>query len=132
MNQAQDNVERVRRGYAAFNAADMATLMELFAEDASWHTPGRGILAGDHKGRDAVFAQFGRYAAETAGTFRAVLQTVLSDEADTAVGIHHNTAERNGKQLDVDCCIVFELKDGKVVRGSEYFYNLHAWDEFWS
>ncbi len=32
-----------------------------FDESASWHTPGRSSLAGDHKGRDAVFAQFGRY-----------------------------------------------------------------------
>ncbi len=54
------NAEIVRRGYHAFNTADMETLTELFDENASWHTPGRSI-GGDRKGREAVFAQFGRY-----------------------------------------------------------------------
>ncbi len=129
---ADENAEAVRRGYAAFNAADMETLTELFDESASWHTPGRSSIAGDHEGRDATFAQFGRYGGETAGTFKADLQDVLKAEDGRVVGVHHNTAERNGKHLDVDCCLVFEFKEGKVVAGREYFYDLHAWDEFWS
>ena len=48
------------------------------------------------------------------------------------VGIHHNSGERNGKQLDVDVALVFELKDGKVIDGREHFHDLYAWDEFWS
>ena len=48
MNEAERNAEVVRRGYAAFNSGDMETLTELFDESASWHTPGRGRLAGDH------------------------------------------------------------------------------------
>ena len=47
---AAENVAAVRRGYEAFNTADMKTLTELFDESASWHTPGRGSLAGDHRG----------------------------------------------------------------------------------
>lgn len=57
MNQ---NVEIVRRGYAAFNTGDIKTLTELFDANASWHTPGRGSIAGDRKGLEAVFGQFGR------------------------------------------------------------------------
>jgi hypothetical protein len=48
------------------------------------------------------------------------------------VAVHHNSGVRNGKRLDVDCCIVFEIKNGRVTRGAEHFYNLYAWDEFWS
>jgi len=40
------------------------------------------------------------------------------------IAIHHNTAERNGKELDVDCCLVFEVEDGRITAGSEYFYDL--------
>ena len=126
------NAALVRRGYEAFNTADMETLTELFAESASWHTPGRGPLAGDRVGRDAVFAQFGQYGGQTGGTFRATLQQVLTSDDGRVVGIHRNTAERNGKTLDVTCCIVFEIEDGRVVDGREHFYDLYAWDEFWS
>ena len=50
MSEADENAATVRRGYEAFNSADMKTLTEIFDESASWHTPGRGSLAGDHQG----------------------------------------------------------------------------------
>jgi len=126
------NVELVRRGYEAFNTADIETLTELMAPNASWHTPGRGPLAGDYEGRDAVFGQFGLYGGQTNGTFRATLQHVLATDEGCAVAVHHNTGERNGKTLDVSCCVVFEIEDGQVVSGREYFHDLQAWDDFWA
>jgi ketosteroid isomerase-like protein len=60
VSQAEQNVEVDRRGYEAFNTANMAALTELFAEDAAWRTPGRSPIEGGDQGRDAVFAQFGR------------------------------------------------------------------------
>ena len=132
MNNAEKNVETVRRGYAAFNSGDMKTLTEIFHESASWHTPGRSPLAGDHKGREAAFALFGRYAGDTGGTFKAVLQSVGKSDDGRVVAIHRNTAKRGAKQLDVGCCLVFEFKDGRVTDGREYFFDLYAWDTFWS
>jgi ketosteroid isomerase-like protein len=129
---ADENVELVRRGYEAFNSGDMETLTEIFDENASWHTPGRGPLAGDHQGREATFAYFGQLGGQTGGTFRATLQTLFSSDDGGVIGVHHNTAERDGKRLDVDVCLVFELKDGRVVGGREHFFDLYAWDEFWS
>jgi ketosteroid isomerase-like protein len=129
---AEEDIAVVRRGYEAFNTADMQTLNELFDESVSWHTPGRGSLAGDHVGRDATFAYFGQLGGQTGGTFRATLEHVTADGEGRVVGIHHNSGERNGKQLDVDCALVFELKDGRVVDGREHLGDLYAWDEFWS
>ena len=57
---------------------------------------------------------------------------MLTSDDGRVIGIHRNTAERNGKTLDVTCCIVFEIEDGRVVDGREHFYDLYAWDEFWS
>ncbi|MBK7080679.1 MAG: nuclear transport factor 2 family protein [Betaproteobacteria bacterium] len=73
------------------------------------------------RGREAVFAQFGRYGGETGGTFKATLLQVFKADDSRVVGMHRNTAERDGKRLDVGCCIVFEFKDGRVVDGREYF-----------
>jgi ketosteroid isomerase-like protein len=128
----ESNADIVRRGYAAFNAADTGTLMNIFDRNAMWHTPGRGSIGGNRKGRSAVFAQFGRYGGETGGTFRATLLDVFESEGGGVVTLHHNTGERNGKRLNVLCCIVFELKDGCVTSGREHFYDLYAWDKFWS
>ena len=132
MSRADENAEVVRRGYTAFNAADIKTLTELMPENASWHTPGRSRIAGDHRGREAVFAQFGRYGGETKGTFKADLQQVFGSDDGRVVAIHHNSGERNGKRLDVGCCIVFQVKDGQMISGREHFFDLYNWDEFWS
>jgi hypothetical protein len=70
MTEGERNAEIVRRAYEAFNTADMEALTETFDESACWHTPGRSPLAGDHEGRDAVFAQFGRYGGTPAGPSR--------------------------------------------------------------
>jgi len=129
---AAEDIAAVRRGYEAFNTGDVQTLMELFDESASWHTPGRGRLAGDHEGREATFAYFGELGGQTGGTFRAELRHLTADGEGLVVGIHHNSGERNGKRLDVDCCLVFEMRDGKVMDGREHFGDLYAWDEFWS
>jgi ketosteroid isomerase-like protein len=63
-NTVTHNTAVVRLGYEALNAADVRALTELFDEGASWHTPGRDPLAVDQQGREATFAQFGRYAGE--------------------------------------------------------------------
>lgn len=132
MSPMTSHADLVRRGYKAFNEADMQTLLEIFDEKASWHTPGRTPIAGDRRGRDAVFAQFARYGGETQGTFKAALQDVLATEDGRVVGIHRNTGERNGKRLDVSCCIVFDVKGGKIISGREHFIDLYHWDQFWA
>jgi len=126
------NAAIVARAYEAFNAGDIATLTRLFDANSSWHTPGRCTIAGSRTGRDAVFSQFGRYGEETGGTFRANVLNVLESEDGRVVAVHHNCAERNGRQLDVLCCIVFELRNGRIIIGREHFYDLYAWDAFWS
>jgi len=124
--------EVVCRAHLALNSGDIRALHEVFDEQATWHTPGRSPMAGDHLGRAAVFAQFARYGGETAGTFKAALQQVLAGEAGRVVGLHRHSGLRHGKRLDVDCCIAFEVRDGRIVSGREHFFDLHAWDAFWA
>ena len=128
---ADENAAIMRRAYAAFNSADIDTLTELFDESAVWHLPWRSRFADDYQGRDATLAYFGQLGQETGGTFQAELQHVLADDEDRVVGIQRSRAQRNGKHLDVGDCIVFQLKDGRVIDGREHFHDLYAWDEFW-
>jgi len=65
-------------------------------------------------------------------TFNAALEQVFTGVDGRVIGLHHNSGERNGKRLDSDCCIVFEVKNGQITSGREYFFDLHNWDQFWS
>jgi len=127
-----ENVALVRRGYEAFNAGDMNTLNTLFAPNASWHTPGRAKLSGDYNGRDATFAYFGQLGQQSAGTFQAKVDRVMADDQDCVIAVHHTIADKGSKHLDVECCLVFQIKDGQITDGREHFEDLYAWDEFWS
>jgi len=64
-------------------------------------------------------------------TFRANLHSLVA-EGDTVVGRQTNTATRGDRHLDVNVCVVFEMRDGRIIEGREYQYDLYAWDEFWS
>src|SRR3979409_1648072 len=116
-----ENVAIMQRAYDAFNAADIDTLTELFDENIVWHLPGRSSMATDYQGRDATLAYFGLIGEKTGGTFQADLQQLFAGRDRRVVGLQRSTGEREGKRLDVGNCIVFELKDGKVVDGREHF-----------
>jgi ketosteroid isomerase-like protein len=128
----EENVAIMQRAYDAFNAADVDTLTELFDESIAWHLPGRSSMAKDYQGRDATLTYFGQLGEETGGTFQAELDQLFAGPDGRVIGLQRSTGERDGKRLDVEDCIVFELKDGKVVDGREHFEDLNAWDDFWS
>lgn len=126
-----ENVELVRRGYTAFNSGDMATLSDLFAEDAVWHVAGSGVLSGTKQGRDAILAYFGELGARTQGHFQADVQDIVGGEAHT-VAIQQTRAENNGKSLDMATVITFVVGDGKITEGREYFEDTAKADDFWT
>lgn len=104
----------------------METLKVLFDENASWHTLGQSPISGDLKSREALIAQFGWYGGETAGTFKAKLLQMLKCEDGSIGGTDQNTAEHNGKSLNVRYCDAFELKDGRVLDGKQHYCGLYA------
>jgi uncharacterized protein len=126
-----ENVELVRRGYTAFNAGDMATLSEIFAEDAVWYVAGSGVLSGTKQGRDAVLAYFGELGARTQGHFQANVEDIVGGEKHT-VAIQQTHGEANGKTLDMGTVITFVVRDGKIAEGREFFEDTAKADDFWT
>ena len=109
------DVTLVKRGYAAFNSADIATLTELIAEDATQHMVGDNLVSGEHKGRDAILAMYARIGELTDGTYRADIEQIFTDGEGTVVVVHRQTAQRNGKPLDNRQALIFTILDGVVV-----------------
>ncbi len=128
---SDENAELVRRGYAAFSAGDMATLNELFADDAVWHVPGNNSMSGAKKGREAIMAFFGELMTGTGGTATSTLQEVIGGE-DHTIGRHRNHAERNGKVNDQDSVLVFTIRDGRVAEVQEFQEDTALSDDFWA
>jgi hypothetical protein len=60
--------------------------------------PGRNPLSGDYRGKQEVFALFGKRAEQTAGTFRAEVHHLLADDTH-GVGLVIVTATRADRSL---------------------------------
>lgn len=108
------NVPLLRKGYEAFSSGDMDTLNELFADDIVWHVPGTGIMAGDYKGKEEVFAMFGKLVQETGGNFKIEVHDILAND-EHGVCINTVSGERNGVRFESRGVDVFHpTGDGKV------------------
>jgi uncharacterized protein len=122
------NVERIRDGYAAFAKGDFAVLNDLFAEDLLWHEPGRSQLAGDYRGREAVYEFFGRLMELSEGSFQLELQAVFADD-EHGVALVVSSASRGGQSVQATDAHIFRMRDGQVAE----FWNAttapYAYDE---
>lgn len=128
---AEENAKLIRRGYEAFSTGDMATLTEVFSEDAVWHVTGHGGISGTKRGRDAIFGYFGDLMAGTNGTLKVTLHDVIGGDEHT-IGLHHDYAERDGKVLDHNVVLVFHIRDGKAAEVWEMHEDQANNDAFWS
>jgi ketosteroid isomerase-like protein len=127
---AHPNADLVRKGFAAFAAGDMATMDQLFADDAKWHATGRSPLAGDFDGKEAIFGSFARIPQET-DSFHQDVHAVLADD-EHAMALVDVTLERGGKTFEAQQALVFHVSDGKVTEAWVMSTDPYAFDAFWS
>ena len=125
------NVERLRNGYAAYSSGDMDTITDLFDENILWHIAGRSQLAGDYKGRDAVFGFFGKLMELSNGTSAIEVHDILAND-EHGVAVLTGTATRGDKSFSGQDVHIFHLRDGKVVEFWDSPLDQYAADEFWS
>jgi len=121
------SVENLRRGYKAFADNDVATLSEIIPEDAVWHVPGRSQLAGDYRGRDAIFGYFMKLSELTGGTFKAELVHAVGDD-EYGVALQRSTATVKGRQLNSFDVLVDRIENGQAVEtwlwsGEQYDFD---------
>jgi uncharacterized protein len=124
------DVETVRRFYAAFAARDLETVRECFAADAIWHLPGRGAIAGDHHGWNAIRDDFLAKVGPLSGAPCAPLIDVAVG-VDHVVAVQHATADHNGRRLDVTGCQLIRMEGGRIAEVRGHYSDQYAFDAFW-
>ena len=101
----------VRRIFDAFARQQGFALRDLFARDAVWTVPGRGVMAGVYRGRDEIFRFLGRLPKETDGTYGSRLIDVLASWGTRGGSLSCNRGAQ-GAELDIDQVLLFRLEDG--------------------
>ena len=95
------------------------TIIRLWDDDATWTTPGESSLAGTARGKDAVLAQYGRYGAETNGTFQAQLLDVFESEDGRVVGLQFGGKWTEGTGATENALMAAVLASGA---GAQFIY----------
>lgn len=104
----QDNKEVITRGYEAFSAGDVETIMNLFDDEIEWVQPGQSAVSGTFHGKAEVMEHLGRLG-EKALTVKV---NRLVAEGDTVVALTEITVDgETGHDADV-----FTVRNGKTVR----------------
>lgn len=118
--------------FDAFARRDVATASAMIAEDAVWRFPGkRGALAGDHHGREAIFAFLFKVMELTGGTFHSE-RVALAGDKNRAFLHFIGRAERHGKTLENPTCLMLVFDNGKLTEAREWVWDLDHVEEFWS
>jgi len=76
----QASIERTRKGYAAFDAGDVNTVLELFADNIVWHIGGNSKYTGTYNGKQAVLELFGRLMQDGVVQKHAIHDILASDD----------------------------------------------------
>jgi hypothetical protein len=128
---AAANGALVRAIFDAFARSEGLALRGLFAEDAVWTVPGRGVMAGVYRGREQIFRFLARLPKETDGTYGSALRDVLvSEERAAALYTAHGT--RHGRTLELDQVLLFRIEDGLVREVLALPSDPEAFEAFWS
>jgi uncharacterized protein len=104
----QDNIDVIKRGYEAFSAGDVETVMSLFDDDIEWVQPGESAISGTYRGKAEVMEYLGRLAEKSV----TVKVNRLLADGDLVVALTDITlGDESGSDADV-----FTVRDGKTVR----------------
>ncbi len=122
-----------RKAHEAFSRGDMDGLGEMIAEDTVWHSPGKSLISGEFRGREAVFGEFfAKMNGLSDGTAGFVEHQDYIGNDERSVALFRFGATRNGKTMEVSVCEVILWRGGQCVEEWSYCDDQYGWDAFWS
>jgi len=128
---AQRNIDLARKGYAAFEAGDVDTVMSLFSDQIVWHVFGSGPLAGDYTGKQTVMELFGKYMGLIDSQSTDIHDIVANDQHTVMMGTLKVSREgRSFEQKITD--VIHPDSEGRVQEFWRFFEDQGKSDEFMS
>ena len=103
------NIETAKKGYAAFAAGDLETVLSLLDDSIEWILLGNSAISGTYRGK----AEFTEMLAKLAEKSTTVAPSSFLADGDVVVALTQVTAGgESGPEADV-----FTFRDGKIVKG---------------
>jgi ketosteroid isomerase-like protein len=118
---AQENLQVVKEGFAAFSRGDIPGLLALMAEDVEWIIPGPGLpLAGTYRGRDGVANFFQKLAADADILEFQTREFVADGDHVLVIGWERAKVKATNRTVELDWVMSFAVRNGKVATYRQY------------
>jgi len=110
------NADTVRAFIAAWARLDVDELLGYFAPDATYYNMPIAPVSGHEALRPFITGFISGWAETSWEVLHLVEQgnVVIAERVD-------RTMTKDGKQVDLPCCGVFEIEDGKIKAWRDYF-----------
>jgi hypothetical protein len=104
-----ENIETSKKGYAAFAAGELETVLNTWDDNIEWVVPGNSTMSGTYRGKTEVMGLLAKVAEKS---FATAPSRFLAD-GDVVVVLTQVTAGgESAPQADV-----WTFRDGKIVKG---------------
>ena len=102
----------------------------LYADDVVMRRPGRGSLAGTHRGRDAVIAVFQALLERNRGLTTDIRVLYRLTSGERVALLMHEGARRDNESIDLRRVNVYRVVDDKIAEIDIFEANQYEVDEF--
>jgi uncharacterized protein len=125
-----DRKERVVRALLdALERRDVAAIGDLLTDDAVYHFPGRGPVAGTYRGRDAVLGLFGALARLFDEPLEMASHDVVASEAHV-LDLATYTGTRGGQSFTWNTVRLYHVDADRISEIWLMIGDVYAFDEF--
>ncbi len=114
--------------HATLVGQDWPAMRQLFHDDATWTLPGDNAISGTAVGADAMVER-AQLIASYSLSFE--LEDILLSRDNMALSLH-NTAERNGVQLDEHLATVCRLREGRIAEIETFLSDVPGMNRFFT
>jgi ketosteroid isomerase-like protein len=121
-------VALVTRFYQAYAIEDLEGMRAVLAQDIVWRIPGRNSISGDHHGIEETMYFFTQL---TKAQFKADVHALVGND-EYAIDSHRGWGSYGGSSLDIEWVIVWRVRDGKIIEGTDFAFDQEAADIFYS
>lgn len=126
------NVNLVRKYFKALSENDFATVNSLLHDELIWHQPGKGILSGTFKGKEAVFVHLGNFTKLSNGTFAIDRVGYIAENNNLVAAEIHFKASFENKSIKMKGVDLFRIEADKIKEVWLFSEDIDAEDKFWT
>lgn len=117
---AEKNIQIVRKAYADFSQGNIAGVLDAFADDIEWISPGSNALSGERHGKEEVAGFF-----RTLGGLWEFLafeprEYFTAGDRVVVLGRYEVRSRQTGRTAATHWAMVWTFRNGKAIHFQEY------------